>query len=54
VDSLKNAPLVSHENSIFGPNDADDDEFELPEYLLPFLEDKPKFIYAGMADRSQV
>jgi pre-mRNA-processing factor 8 len=37
----KNAPLVSHEDSIFGPNDADDDEFELPEDLLPFLEDKP-------------
>ncbi|KIM72136.1 hypothetical protein PILCRDRAFT_16417 [Piloderma croceum F 1598] len=37
----KNAPLVSHEDSIFGPNDADDDEFELPEDLLPFLEEKP-------------
>ncbi|KIM74584.1 hypothetical protein PILCRDRAFT_14351 [Piloderma croceum F 1598] len=37
----KNAPLISHEDSIFGPNDADDDEFELPEDLLPFLEEKP-------------
>ena len=33
----KNTLLVLHENSIFGPNDADDDEFELPD-LLPFLE----------------
>jgi pre-mRNA-processing factor 8 len=37
----KNAPMVSHEDSIFGPNDADEDEFELPEDVLPFLEDKP-------------
>ncbi|KAI0795323.1 NUC071 domain-containing protein [Irpex lacteus] len=37
----KNAPLVSHEDSIFGPNGADDDEFELPEEVEPFLEDKP-------------
>ncbi|KAG6850059.1 hypothetical protein H0H93_001609, partial [Arthromyces matolae] len=37
----KNAPLVSHEDSIFGPNDADDDEFELPEDVTPFLEDHP-------------
>jgi pre-mRNA-processing factor 8 len=33
----KNAPMVS----IFGLNDADEDEFELPEDVLPFLEDKP-------------
>lgn len=26
----KNAPLVSHEDTIFGPNGAEDDEFELP------------------------
>ncbi|KAG6836461.1 hypothetical protein H0H93_007789 [Arthromyces matolae] len=25
----KNAPLISHEDSVFGPNYADDDEFEL-------------------------
>ena len=37
----KNAPLISREDSIFGPNDADDDEFELPEDLSPFLEEKP-------------
>ncbi|PPQ67549.1 hypothetical protein CVT26_006850 [Gymnopilus dilepis] len=36
----KNAPLVSHEDSIFGPNGADDDDFELPEQVVPFLEDK--------------
>jgi pre-mRNA-processing factor 8 len=37
----KNIPLVSHEDAIFGPNDADDDEFQLPDDLSPFLEDKP-------------
>jgi pre-mRNA-processing factor 8 len=37
----KNVPLVSHEDAIFGPNDADDDEFQLPDDLSPFLEDKP-------------
>lgn len=31
----KIAPFVSHEDC---PNDADDDEFELPEGLLPFFE----------------
>jgi pre-mRNA-processing factor 8 len=36
----KNAPLVTHEDAIFGPNDADD-EFELPEELMPFLDSKP-------------
>lgn len=36
----KNMPLVSHEDSIFGPNSAEDDEFELPEDITPFLEDK--------------
>jgi pre-mRNA-processing factor 8 len=40
--TLKNAPLISHKNSIFNPNNADDDEFELPEDLLPFLEDDPR------------
>ena len=35
----KNAPLVSHEDAIFGPNDADDNP-ELPEELEPFLVDK--------------
>jgi pre-mRNA-processing factor 8 len=37
----KNRPLVSHEDLIFGPNDADDDDFELPEEYAPFLEDAP-------------
>jgi pre-mRNA-processing factor 8 len=36
----KNAPLVSHEDSIFGLNDADDNEFELSEDVSPFLEHK--------------
>ena len=37
--SPKNAPLVSHEDIIFGPNGADDDDFELPEVITPFLSD---------------
>ena len=37
----KNTPLVSHEDAIFGPNGQDDDELELPEELVPFLDDKP-------------
>ncbi|KAH9911417.1 uncharacterized protein B0H18DRAFT_1128687, partial [Fomitopsis serialis] len=37
----KNAPLVPHEDAIFGPNDAEDDDFELPDEVEPFLEDKP-------------
>jgi pre-mRNA-processing factor 8 len=37
----KNAPLVSHEDAIFGPNGQDDDDFELPEELEPFLDEKP-------------
>jgi pre-mRNA-processing factor 8 len=36
----KNAPLVSHEDSIFGLNDTDDDDFALPPTVKPFLEDK--------------
>ncbi|KAJ3800917.1 NUC071 domain-containing protein [Lentinula aff. detonsa] len=36
----KNMPLISHEDSIFGPNGAEDDDFELPEEINPFLEDK--------------
>ena len=32
---------LTHENSILGSNDADKDEFELPEHILLFLEDKP-------------
>jgi pre-mRNA-processing factor 8 len=36
----KNAPLVSHKGSISDPNDADDDEFELPEDILLFLKEK--------------
>jgi pre-mRNA-processing factor 8 len=37
----KNLPLISHEDIIFGPNDADDDDFELPEDVEPFLSEKP-------------
>ncbi|KAG0700703.1 NUC071 domain-containing protein [Suillus ampliporus] len=37
----KNALLVSHEDSIFGPNGAEDDDFELPDVVQSFLEDKP-------------
>src|SRR6266576_5155780 len=36
----KNMPLASHEDSIFGPNSADNDTFELPVHVVPFLEDK--------------
>ncbi|EEB97601.1 hypothetical protein MPER_03047, partial [Moniliophthora perniciosa FA553] len=36
----KNMPLVSHEDTIFGPNGADNDEFELPDEIDPFLQDK--------------
>jgi pre-mRNA-processing factor 8 len=31
---------VSHEDSIFGPNNTDDDNFALPPTVEPFLEDK--------------
>ncbi len=37
----KNTPLVSHEDAVFGPNGQDDDDFELPEVLVPILDDKP-------------
>ena len=37
----KNIPFVPHEDAIFGPNGQDDDDFELPEVLVPFLDDKP-------------
>ncbi|KIO09059.1 hypothetical protein M404DRAFT_22271 [Pisolithus tinctorius Marx 270] len=37
----KNAPLVSHEDVIFGPNDADNNDFELPEDVEPFLVEQP-------------
>ncbi|KAF8757846.1 U5 snRNA binding [Rhizoctonia solani] len=33
----KNAPLIAHEDDIFGPNGADDDDFELPDEVEPFL-----------------
>jgi pre-mRNA-processing factor 8 len=34
-------PLVSHEDEVFGyGNDEDDDEFELPDELEPFMADK--------------
>lgn len=36
----KNMPPVSHEDSIFGSNGADNDDFELPQDINPFLEDK--------------
>lgn len=36
----KNAPLVPHEDTVFGPNDADNDDFALPEEVEPFLADK--------------
>ena len=36
--TLKNAPLISNEDSIFGLNGVDDDEFKLSEDILPFLE----------------
>ena len=39
--TAKNVSLVSHEDVIFGPSDADDDDFELPEEVEPFLADKP-------------
>ncbi|KAF8202031.1 NUC071 domain-containing protein [Mycena galopus ATCC 62051] len=38
--TAKNAPLISHEDSVFGPNGADDDSFVLPESVDPFLEEK--------------
>ena len=38
--TAKNVPLVSHEDVIFGPSDADDYDFELPEEVEPFLTDK--------------
>jgi pre-mRNA-processing factor 8 len=37
----KNVLLVSHEDSIFGPNDNDDDDFELPDEVRSFLNDNP-------------
>ena len=37
----KNMPLVSHEDAIFGTNGADDDELELPEDVVPFMDDAP-------------
>ncbi|KAG8786459.1 pre-mRNA-splicing factor 8 [Ceratobasidium sp. 428] len=37
----RNAPLVSHEDELFGLNGADDDEWELPEEIEPFLHDSP-------------
>ena len=36
----KNVTLVLHEDTIFGPNDEDEDDFELPDEVAPFLEDK--------------
>jgi pre-mRNA-processing factor 8 len=41
IDRYPNAPLVSHEDKIFGPNGVDEDNFELPDEVQPFLEDKP-------------
>jgi pre-mRNA-processing factor 8 len=31
----KNMPLVPHEDTIFGPNGSDDDDFILPDYVEP-------------------
>lgn len=39
--SAKNLPIVSHEDMIFGPNDADDDDYQLLEDVVPFLSDSP-------------
>ena len=36
----QNAPLVSHEDAILGSNGQDGDNFELPEELIPFLDEK--------------
>ncbi|EAU85009.2 hypothetical protein CC1G_04105 [Coprinopsis cinerea okayama7 len=33
----KNMPLVSHEDSIFGPNGADEDTFSIPDFSLNYL-----------------
>ena len=38
--TAKNVLLVSHKDVIFGPSDADDYDFELPEEVEPFLADK--------------
>ena len=38
--TAKNALLVSHEDIIFGPSNADDNSFELPEKVEQFLTDK--------------
>ena len=38
--TAKNVLLVSHKDIIFGPSDANDGDFELPEVEL-FLADKP-------------
>ena len=32
--------LSLHEDAIFGPNGADDDEFEIPDEITPLLEEK--------------
>ena len=34
-------PHFSHEDAILGPNGQDHDDFELPEELIPFLDEKP-------------
>ncbi|KAG2017303.1 pre-mRNA-processing-splicing factor [Coprinopsis cinerea AmutBmut pab1-1] len=36
----KNMPLVSHEDSIFGPNGADEDTFSIPDFVDPFFNEK--------------
>jgi pre-mRNA-processing factor 8 len=36
----KNMPFVPHEDTIFGPNGADDDDFVLPDDVEPFLSSK--------------
>lgn len=41
VAGASNTPQVSHEDEIFGFGEDEDDEFELPDELEPFLHDKP-------------
>jgi pre-mRNA-processing factor 8 len=34
-------PLISHGDIVFGPNNANDNDFDVPEDLLPFFDKKP-------------
>ena len=44
----KNAPLVSHQDTVFGPNSVDD--FELPKEVPSFLEGMDLENYLGIDD----